>query len=107
MPKAEIHPERADHVRIQTSYQDRFLIKQLPGVRYDSDTRTWTAPLTWATCIQLRGLFGKELELSKELADWGWNERNTRIEPAMALRTAMELSDDDQSEEAKIVRSWR
>lgn len=57
--------------------------------------------MTWATCVILRGLFGTELQLGLGLASWSWDIYHQRIEPALQLRDAMELSEDDPV--AKII----
>jgi len=64
---------------------------ELPGARYRRQDGVWVAPLSWATCVTLRGLFGNELELGEDLQRWAWETRTTRIEPAMALRNQLEL----------------
>ena len=43
----------------------------------------------------MRGLFGSELLAGIELAKWSWTLYHSRIEPAVHLRNAMVLSDDD------------
>jgi hypothetical protein len=45
--------------------------------------------------VTLRGIFGQQLEIGSILAEWSWRIYRTRIEPALLLRNAMELSPDD------------
>src|SRR5262249_6410972 len=59
--------------------------------RWDKDAQHWNLPLTWAACLQLRGTFGKRLEVTSELRDWAWEEKDKRINPAMGLREALDL----------------
>lgn len=92
MPVADIADGR---IIIPTQYHERHLVQQVPGARYDKNAGYWTATLTWATCITLRGIFGSELLTGHTLTEWAWRVYNDRIKPANDLRTAMELSPDD------------
>lgn len=92
MPVADIVNGR---IAVRTQFHDRHLVQQVPGARYDKDAGHWTAPLSWATCVVLRGLFGQQLEIGSSLAEWSWRIYRARIEPALQLRNAMELSGDD------------
>jgi hypothetical protein len=80
---------------VRTQYHERHLVQQVPGARYDKDAGYWTAPLGWSTCVILRGLFGVELLAGIGLTEWSWDLYRSRIEPAVHLRNAMSLSDDD------------
>lgn len=62
---------------------------QIGGARYSRQTGTWSTPLSWQACLSLRGLFGEALEIGPELSKWAFNERNSRIMPAMSLRDAL------------------
>lgn len=92
MPVADIVEGR---ITVQTQYHERHLVQQVPGARYDRVAGYWTAPLSWATCIALRGIFGSDLSTGAQLTKWSWEVYNDRIKPAMDLRNAMELSPDD------------
>lgn len=107
MPHAEVDPEHPQDVLIGTGYQDRYLIKQLPGARWDTERRIWRAPVSWATAMILRGLFKDQLTLGDEFKAWGWRERRDRVEDANRLRERLELADDDDSPAAKVIRGWR
>jgi hypothetical protein len=61
-------------------------VKEIPGVRRDSATRTWRVKLSWAACVVARGVFGAELEVGPALNEWALDERHRRIEPALKLR---------------------
>lgn len=76
----------ADKITIATEYRDKELIRQVPGARWDADSRLWTIPLSWTSCKMLRAVFEDRLEITQSLADWAWSEFSERIEPAMALR---------------------
>lgn len=92
MPVAEIVDGR---ITIRTQYHERHLVQQVPGARYDKDAGYWSAPLSWATCVILRGIFDSELRVGTLLTKWSWEEYNHRIKPAIDLRTAMELPASD------------
>ncbi len=93
MPVADVGND--GKIIVRTQYHERHLVQQVPGARYDKDAGYWTAPLSWATCVILRGLFGSELLAGIGLSEWSWDIFHNRIEPAMHLRNAMMLSDDD------------
>lgn len=92
MPVADVEDGK---IVIRTQYHERHLIQQVPGSRYDKRSGAWTAPLSWATCIILRGIFGEDLQAGPGLAAWSWKIYEQRIEPATKLRDAMALPDDD------------
>lgn len=92
MPVAELIDGR---VVINSEYRERELIKLLPGAKWDTVKQTWWAPLSWATCIQLRGIFNEDLKVGPELARWSSNERNTRIAPCLDLRRAEDADIDE------------
>lgn len=90
MVLAELWTERPDRIRIHSQWQDKELVKRVPGARWDTQYSTWTVPLSWPTCITLRGIFGDRLEVGPDLIAWSWNERERRITPALDLREALE-----------------
>lgn len=92
MPVAELVGGR---ITVQTQYHERHLVQQVPGARYDKSAGRWVVPLSWATCITLRGLFGSDLATGVALTNWSWEIYNSRIKPAMDLRNAMELPASD------------
>ncbi len=87
-----------DTIILSCTYAERDLIMCVPGSRWNKDLQLWHMPLTWAAALQLRGLFGDGLTLTPELTEWAWNEKRTRIDPAMALREQMELPDADPAD---------
>lgn len=90
-------------IALESDYdlRDRDRIKELPGARYNMKTG-WTVPLTWATCQQLRGVFGNELAVGPDLTTWSVQEFGKKVGPAMSLRDAMELTEPDP-----IIERWR
>lgn len=67
----------------RTTYEE---VRQIPGSNYLSKEDTFTLPLTWSSCIILRAIFGRDLDVGIGLATWAKSERAFRIDPAMALR---------------------
>jgi hypothetical protein len=92
VPVAEIRDGR---IAVETQFHERHLVQQVPGARYDKGGGYWTVPLSWASCVILRGLFEQRLEIGSSLAEWSWRIYRARIEPTLQLRNAMELSPDD------------
>ena len=93
MPRVEIDPDDPTRVLIETQFVDRHQIKMLPGAAYDGRTQRWHAPLSWGTCVTLRGLFGDALELGDVLMTWSWREYNERVKPSLELRTAVAFAE--------------
>uniref|UniRef100_A0AAU6R6B0 DNA helicase n=1 Tax=Micrococcus phage Kurnik TaxID=3092208 RepID=A0AAU6R6B0_9CAUD len=77
--------------------RDQVLLKSLPGSSYSTKEHVWTAPLTWATCVAMRGLFQDELHVGDALAAWSIQEHAIRVKPAVNLRDKW---DDPTLEEA-------
>ena len=90
MAHVEIDPGRGDIV-VTSEYRERELCRAVPGCRWDNDGRTWRIPLSWASCVSLRGVFGPALTIGPGLDAWVRNERKTRIDPCLILRTMKEL----------------
>ena len=83
----DLYTDRKIHVSSEMRHRE--LVKMVPGTSWDPEARQWVAPLSWATCIAFRGVFGNELEIGPALFDWATGERE-RVDAAMALRTALE-----------------
>lgn len=60
---------------ITSSYAERHLIQQLPGVRFDRKAEQWHVPVTWVTCLTMRALFGTALRLGPALKAWALPEK--------------------------------
>lgn len=92
MPAADIVNGK---IAVITQFHERHLVQQVPGSRYDKNAGHWTVPLSWASCVTLRGIFGQRLEIGSSLAEESWRMYKARIEPSLQLRHSMELSPDD------------
>jgi len=83
MPHVEIHE---DAIRVDTSWNEKELVKAIPGSRWKADDKMWTVPLTMVACSQLKGQFPKTLEVGPLLTQWVWDQYNTRVKPSLELR---------------------
>lgn len=84
MPTAE---RQGNRITIADArWSEKEIIAAIAGARWDEKSKTWTLPLSWATCLQLRAGFGDNLINGEQLAAWAWREFDGRIKPALALR---------------------
>lgn len=83
MPHADVMNDR---IFVQTEWNERDLVKLVPGARWNTDAKLWHVPLTWVACLQLRGVFKDRLTVGQALADWSTAVFYNRIEPARKLR---------------------
>lgn len=86
VPHANVINPESQKIVVQTQWNERELIKQIPGSGWDNDAKLWTVPLTWPACLQLRGIFGESLTLGLELIKWAKDERDGRVDLALQLR---------------------
>src|SRR5687768_13834953 len=91
MAAIELSPTHPDKIVIESAWSEKDQIKEVPGTRWDADGKVWTAPLTWAACVQLRGVFGQSLAIGPELREWARLERQDRIDDCMNLRSVVDL----------------
>ncbi len=91
----EVHDERRVIITSDQPFRDKDLIQGLPGSTYSVLEHNWYAPLTWATCRALRGIFEDRLEVGEKLQQWAWSERENRIDPALKLRASFEADGDE------------
>lgn len=82
--------EDGDKIVIETLFREKDLVKQIPGASWNHKHGSWFAPLSWGTCVILRGIFGDNLEVEPDLAEWATRELETRVTPANALREAID-----------------
>jgi SNF2 family DNA or RNA helicase len=109
MALAELNQDK-ERIDVHASYVENDLISQLPGARFDRVAKSWHAPISWATCIVLRSLFGDNLEVGPKLHAWTWEEYRNRINPATSIRDALEDSADfpelDKVEDGALLRLY-
>lgn len=104
MPHAELDAD-VGRVRLRTTWNQKSLVQQVPGARWDATGKHWTVPLTWASLVVLRGVFGDELTVDQPLSDWTWTEYRERVQPALELRDALHPVDDG-SPAYQLIQSW-
>lgn len=95
MITAELYNSR---IYLWSNLADRERIKKIPGSAWDKDQQMWHLPIAWASCVALRGVFGAELQLGEKLLEWATYWRSQVINPALALRPAMEVPELMESE---------
>jgi len=83
------------HIIIHSEWRYKELCKSLPGSSWSASDSVWRVPLSWTSCLALRSTFRDTLEIGPELTDWASKERQTRIDPAMALRDLEEAEGDE------------
>lgn len=80
-----------DVIFVNTAWTEEELVKSLPGARWNANSKLWTMPRTWASCVQLRASFGDALVIGPELNAWAQNELATRIQPANNVRSSLDF----------------
>lgn len=96
MAHADLSPT-GDRIDVTTVWNERELIKTVPGTRRDAHAKLWHTPLTWTACVQLRGIFGSTLTIGERLLKWAWTER-AHIDRLIELRTLTELEPHIESD---------
>lgn len=79
-----------DYLAVQVTWVEKDIPKQVPGCRWHIERKHYRFPLSWASCIGLRGVFGSQLEVGPKLNDWAFNELKHRVQPANDLRSLIE-----------------
>lgn len=88
MALAELNKEKG-RIDVHASYTENDLLTQIPGARFERADKVWTVPMSWASCIVLRSLFGGSLEVGPGLHAWTWMQYRDRINPAMSIRDSL------------------
>lgn len=91
----DIDPSTDKHIQIEAEYRFKELCKSLPGSRWDQKGNVWRVPLSWSSCLALRSTFRDHLDIGPNLTDWATNHLNTKINPTLALREAVEGDGDE------------
>lgn len=81
---------RDGRVLLESEWRERELCRQVPGCIWSDTLRAWTATLSWATCVALRGVFGERLEVGADLSEWAAGELDGWIARCLELRLATE-----------------
>jgi SNF2 family DNA or RNA helicase len=86
----EVDEHRDSRIRIDAPHHFNDLIKTIPGAAWSNTYKCWTVPLSWTSCLACRATFGGDLEIGPRLLGWASRERRDRVDPALALREAMD-----------------
>lgn len=86
MPHADAHNGR---IYVDTLWNEKELVKQIPGSAWDADLKKWSVPRTWPACLQLRAIFGTKLTIGPGLVAWAAVEKTSRVAPSLELRTQL------------------
>jgi len=93
---ARAHVDRdLNRIVVKASLSDKDRLAVIPGSAWHKATDTWRLPLTWAACLQLRGVFRGDLELDESLVSWAWEFRQHFLQPVEHVREAMSLEPND------------
>lgn len=95
MITADINPDFPDEItlyNVPPNYKE--VCNTIPGLNWKKKQEQWRCPLGWANCLALRATFGDMLTVGDNLNEWGFQELETRINPANNLREALELDGD-------------
>lgn len=107
MPQADLDPVSGDIV-VQTQWTEKEVIKGIPGSRWDSKSKTWRLPLSWGSCVALRGYFKDTLDVQPGLIGWATTYRGQRIDRALAMRDRIDgIRQDEESLLDDLIKSWR
>jgi SNF2 family DNA or RNA helicase len=86
---ADLSPDGTSIV-LEPTWQESELLKLVPGARYATKQKAWHLPLTWASMVIMRGMFGDHLTYSIELQAWVWEERAHRVDPSLEMRNVVD-----------------
>lgn len=99
MPTADLRLDFPNRIVVQTNFNERELIKLIPGSRYDGEGKFWHVPQTWVACLQLRGVFRESLVIGPELLTWARNQR-------FLVDTVIELRERTEPKERRDLRLY-
>jgi SNF2 family DNA or RNA helicase len=85
-----------NRIMVQTSWSEKDVVKQVPGSSWQNFEKVWHVPLSWASCLILRGVFGPTLTVGAGLDAWAAEEIRTRVAPSNALRTRHLLAEGEE-----------
>ena len=61
---------------VETAWNEREQVKLIPGARWQAVHKHWTVPLSWESCVVLRGVFTTSLTIANDLNNWAWVRRH-------------------------------
>jgi SNF2 family DNA or RNA helicase len=90
MPHAEL---MGGLIVVQSHWNDKELVKRIPGARWKAELKAWTLAPSWASCVQLRYMFPNTMTYGDELRELIISTRRDRIEPSLRLRELTNADD--------------
>lgn len=107
MPFAEIDAISGD-ISVTTQWTEKDVIKSIPGSRWDARAKIWKLPLSWGSCVALRGFFQDSLTIGEMLLEWATTYRANRVDRAMAMRDRIDgIGANEESLLDDLIKSWR
>ncbi len=85
----------SDKIHISAPLYQNGLVLQIPGVKWSKKENAWVAPLSWGTCLAMRGIFKESLEIEESLEKWAWLEHEriqTRLQAKKGSASASVLT---------------
>lgn len=90
--RAEIETGRqGNRIYVESPPSAKEQCQEVSGMRWCKESRRWHCPVSWASCKQLRGVFGANLEIGPKLLKWAQEEVKERIAPSLAIRESLML----------------
>jgi SNF2 family DNA or RNA helicase len=89
VPHADYTPAEPgveSRITVRTIWNEKELIRAVPGASWDNDAKIWTVPATWASLVVLRGVFGQALTLSDSVVQLAWDIRRRYVDTGLYLR---------------------
>ena len=83
------------HIRIEAEWRFKELCKSLPGSSWSTEDGVWRVPLSWTSCLALRGTFQDQLDIQPGLEAWAFTKLSDRVTPALTLRDLEDHEGDD------------
>jgi len=107
MARATLTPD-GDAIAVYTEFREKELIKSIPGSHWEPrfEPKRWELPLSWSSCVTLRGVFGDKLTVEEPLHNWAWHERTARIDPSLKLREQIVYDDSAHDEIDEVIVGW-
>lgn len=89
----EIDAVDSTRIAVTTRYHHRDLMRRVPGAAWSAKDQVWKAPLTWASCVTLRGVVGEDLRIGPKLAEWAQEYVARYVTPGMSMRDKLTPED--------------
>ena len=75
-------------VWLEAEWRWKDVISSLPGAKWSTDRGRWSLPLSWSSCMAMRGTFGSELEIGTNLSSWATDQRKSWVDTCVKIREA-------------------